>query len=197
MIGNVGLSQRDRRTLVLGVCIISLLVFGARGLPALRAWEANRLAEARTAAEQLARLRAGRSMLPELRASLRAARERLASLDSTLLSGANPPAIAARLASMLEDFADENAVRITALQLRSDSLTKGQLARVAVRLTGITDVAGLAGLLRAVEGDATPLVVEELSVSQGEPAAPETKPEMLRLDVLVGAIGLVRAEGRP
>jgi hypothetical protein len=192
MIAKLGLSQRDRRTLVVGLGVVASLLAIARGLPALRSWEADRTAEAQATAQQLAALRDGLRMLPALRDSVRARQARLAALDSSLLFGASPSAIAADLASTLEDLADDNTLKVTAMQLHADSVATAGLARVEVRITGITDVTGLAGFLRAVEGNATPLVVRDLSVSQPEPTASDAKAEALRVDMLVASIGAIR-----
>jgi hypothetical protein len=192
MISKLGLSSRDRRTLTIGSFAIASLIVVARGIPALRSWDADRKAEAYSAAQQLASLRDGLVMLPTLRDSLRLRRDRLAALESNLLFGASPSAIAASLASELEDLADDNAVKVTALQLRADTVATGGLARVDVRLTGIADVYGLAGFLRAAESDSTLLVVRDLSVSQAEPTAADGRPEALRVDMLVAAIGTMK-----
>jgi hypothetical protein len=196
MISKLGLSQRDRRTLVVGLCAVASLLTIARGVPALRSWEADRTAEGQSAGQQLAALRSGLRILPALRDTLRARQARLVALDSGLLFGASPSAIAADLASALEDLADDNALKVTAMQLRSDTVAIAGLARVEVRITGITDVTGLAGFLRAVESDATPLVVRDLSVSQPEPTASDAKPEALRVDMLVASIGTIKP-GKP
>jgi hypothetical protein len=192
MSSKLGLSARDRRTLTIGSFAITSLVVVARGIPALRSWDADRKAEAYSAAQQLASLRDGLVMLPTLRDSLRVRRARLAALESDLLFGASPSAIAANLASELEDLADDNAVKVTALQLRADTVAIGGLAHVDVRLTGIADVYGLAGFLRAAESDSTLLVVRDLSVSQAEPTAADGRPEALRVDMLVAAIGTMK-----
>jgi hypothetical protein len=194
MISKLGLSARDRRTLVIGVCAVTLLVTVARGLPWLRSWEATQRAEAQSAAQQLALLRGGLVVLPALRDSLRARRAGVVALESRLLIGASPSAVAAGLASQLEDLADENALKVTALQLRSDTVVTVGLARVDVRITGIADVYGLTGFLRAVESSAAPFVVRDLSVSQPEPIASDTKVEALRVDMLVATIGLIKAD---
>jgi hypothetical protein len=193
MIVKLGLSQRDRRTLVAGLIAVTSLFTIARGVPALRSWESDRTAEAQAAGRQLAALRSGLGILPALRDSLRTRQARLAALDSTLLVGASSSAIAADLASTLENLADDNALKVTAMQLHADSAATAGLARVEVRVTGITDVTGLAGFLRAVEGNTTPLVVRDLSVSQPEPTASDAKPEALRVDVLVAGIGTIKA----
>ncbi|HSQ31483.1 MAG TPA: GspMb/PilO family protein [Gemmatimonadaceae bacterium] len=188
------IGRRDQRTLGVGVVTIGLLMSVARGIPAIRAWEADRLREARETATQLASIRVGRRQLSALRDSLAARRARLASVDSTLLSGASTSAIAAALASSLEDQADRNAMKITALQIRADSVARGGMTRVDVRLSGITDVVGLAGLLQSVEGGAMPLVIRELDVSQPEPAAADNRAEALHIDVLVSGVGLVKGD---
>jgi hypothetical protein len=113
-----------------------------------------------------------------------------------LLIGATPAAIAAQLASVLEDLADDNALKVTAMQLRADTVATAGLARVEVRVTGITDIIGLAGLLRAIESDETPLVVRDLSVSQPEPVGSDARAEALRVDLLVASIGTIDGERR-
>jgi hypothetical protein len=192
MMSKLGLSARDRRTLTIGSFAIAFLVVVARGIPALRSWDADRKAEAYSAAQRLASLRDGLAMLPTLRDSLRLRRDRLVALESSLLVGASPSAIAANLASELEDLADDNAVKVTALQLRADTVATGGLARVDVRFTGIADVYGLAGFLRAAESDSTLLVVRDLSVAQAEPTAADGRPEALRVDMLLAAIGRIK-----
>lgn len=194
--GTPQLGARDRRVLSVGALTISLLVGLSRGLPALRAWERAQMTEARTAALQLAELRNGVASLPLMRESLVVRRARLAAIDSLLPSGASPSGVAAAIASILEQSADDNAVKLTNLQLRADSTVRVGLVRVSVRLGGLTDVSGLAGLLRSIEAAETPLVVRDLSVSQPEPAAPDSRPEALRFDVLVAGIGRISPNTR-
>jgi hypothetical protein len=190
------LSQRDRRTLAAGAIIVSLLFLFARGLPALKRWELDQVSKASAAANGLSLLRVARASFTTLRDTVAARRKRVAALDSTLLSGASTSELAAALASRLGEIADDNAVKVTALQLRPDTIVSAGLARVEVRLTGITDVAGLAGLIRAVEGQETPLVVKDLTVSQPEPAGSDSKPEALRIDVLIAGLGSIRSRSQ-
>lgn len=192
----LGISQRDRRTLIVGVSVVGTVLAIGRGLPAVSDWESTQRREAESTAERLAQLRDGLRSLPALRDSLRARTARLAELDTTLIRGVSPAAIAAAFASALGDIADENALRVSTLQLRSDSVATQGLARVEVRVTGVTDVAGLAGFLRAVEGNAMPARVRELNISQPEPLAGEAKPETLRVDVLVEGLGVIITEAR-
>lgn len=194
MTAGLRISRRDQRTLGVGVVTIALLMVVARGIPAVRAWEADRLREAIETATQLTSIRVGRRQLSAHRDSLVARRARLASVDSTLLSGASTSAVAAALASSLEDLSDHNAIKVTSLQIRADSVARGGMTRVDVRLSGIADVVGLAGLLQEIEAGAMPLVVRELDVSQPEPTAADNKPEALHIDVLVSGVGLVKGD---
>lgn len=196
MISCMQLGARDRRTLVGGAVIVSVLVGSSRGLPALRAWTEDRTGRAQAAAEQLAAVKQGMERLPALRESLVVRRARLAAIDSVLPAESTPSGVAAAVASALEDFADDNAVKLTTLQLRADTTVRAGRVRVSVRLGGVTDVAGLAGLLRSIEAGETPLIVRDLSVSQPEPAAPDSKPEALRFDMLIAGIGRISRGAR-
>jgi len=192
----LALGARDRRVIVIGAVTISLLVGLSRGLPALRSWVQNRTAEARASAEQLAEARNGMRLLTALRDTLRVRRERLSAIDSVLPAQSSPSAVAATIASELEDFADDNGVKLATLQMRADTTVRFGRVRATVRLGGITDVTGLAGFLRSIEAGETPLVVRELSVSQPEPAAPDSRPESLRFDMLVVGLGRIAASAR-
>ncbi|MDB4878546.1 MAG: hypothetical protein JWM41_4992 [Gemmatimonadetes bacterium] len=116
---------------------------------------------------------------------------RFAAIDSSLIGGNSPAAAAANLASAVEDFADDAPMRISALQIHADTAARPGLSRVAVRMTAVADVAGLAAFLRAVDGGVRHLAVRELAISQAEPAAPDSKPEMLRIDVLIEGLAQI------
>jgi len=193
MIARLGLSERDRRTLLVGLSVVASLFVVARGIPTLRSWEVNQESDAKSAGQQLVAFRAGLRTLPALRDTTRSRRDRLARFDSSMLRGASPPALVARLASALEDIADDNSIKVTTMQLRADSAVTAGLARVEVRITGTTDVVGLGAFLRAVESDATPMVVRDLSVSQSDPTASDNKPEVLRVEVVVATIGAIKS----
>ena len=190
------LGRRDRRTLVIGVATVSALIGLSRGLPALRAWMRDRAAQARAAAEQLAAVESGIRRLPALRESLVVRRARLAALDSVIPAESTPAGVAAVVASILEGIADENDVKLATLQLRADTTVRAGRVRVSVRVGGVADVTGLAGLLQAIEAGETPLVVRDLSVSQPEPVAPDSKPEALRFDISVAGLGRIAARHR-
>jgi Type II secretion system (T2SS), protein M subtype b len=187
----LGFSARDRRTATLGITVVGSLIGLSRGLRALTAWEETRVAEASDATARLSSARANVRLLSVLRDSLRARLERLAAADSVLLTGTSSAAAAADLASLLDEAGRAARLRITAMQLRADSAAQGSITRVAVRVTGTTDVRGLASFLRSIEGNDTPLAIRELVVSQPEPAAPDSKPETLRVDIAVEGLARI------
>lgn len=196
MISKLGLSERDRRTLIGGGGIVIALLVLARGIPELRRWEEARASEAESSATAVGEMRGGIAALAALRDSTHARTARLAALDSSLISGVSPAAVAAGLASMLGDLADDNAVKVNAMQLHSDSVVKAGLARADVRVTGVADVTGLAGFLRDIEGGPALLRIRELSISQPDPAGGNEKPEALRVDLVIEGLGTIVREDR-
>lgn len=192
-----GLGARDRRILVIGPATIALLIGVSRGAPLVHAWEVGQRDSAASLAERVAMIRDGAHGLPLLNDSLRARAARLSALDSSLITGTTAASAAASLAAAIEDLADQARMRITALQIRSDTGSAPGLARVGIRLTATADIHGLTVFLRAVEGDETPLVVRELTISQPEPTAADTRAESLRVDVLIESLSLVVTGVRP
>ena len=189
----LGLSARDKRTLIVGVGVVGGLFVLARGVPSLMRWQNAQRTEAASMTADLSAARAGARQMPALRDSLRARQRRLAAVDSTMLSGPTSSSAAAMLASALEDLATESSVKVSAMQLHADSAAAGALVQIGVRVTAVADVYGLLALLRAIEGGETLLAVRELAVTQPEPAAPSSKPEALRVDMMV--VGLARITG--
>jgi Type II secretion system (T2SS), protein M subtype b len=190
---HLGLSAKDRRTAVFGVVVVGSLIGFSRGLPALAEWERVRVAGASDLVAKASAARASVRMLGTLRDSLRARQQQLAAMDSSMLTGTSAAAAAADLASSVDQIATASRLKVASMQLRADSAVTGALATVAVRVSGTTDVAGLAAFLRTVEANDAPLVVRELTVSQSEPAAPQSKPEALHVDVVVEGIARILA----
>jgi hypothetical protein len=190
------ISAHDRRLLAVGGTVVGTLIVLARGLPALRSWERQKLEHAAAIRVDLAAARDGRRALPALRESLNVRHARLAALDSTLLSGQSSSAAAADLTALIEQIAADARVKVNALQIFADSALSGSVAHVRVRMTGVADVTGLATFLRAVEGGDTPLVVRELVVTQPDAMAPSSKPETLRIEVVIEGIAIIRREAR-
>jgi len=185
-------SSRDRRALLLGVVVIG----GGSGLsvggPRFKAWESEQAARATAATNDATLATASAKSLPVYRDSLRVRRARLASLDSTLIEGNSPAEAGAALSSLVADLAESAEVRIASLQLRGDTTVSGGFSRVAVRVVGTSDITGLATLLHDIEAGSMLLAVREMIVSQPEPGAPASRPEMLRVDLVVETLARIR-----
>jgi hypothetical protein len=193
---SLGLSARDRRTLIAGATTIGVLFALGRGVPLTVQWQSTQIAEASTVARDIAEARARERTMPALRDSLNAHVARMKALDSAILSGPTPSAAAARLASEVEALAEESSVKIGAIQLQADSAAVGALVQVGVRVTAVADVFGLLAFMRAIESGERMLAVRELVVTQPEPAASTTRVESLRIEITVVALARVASEKR-
>lgn len=186
------LAPRDRRMLIVGGSVIGALLLSARALPAALQWQRVQLDSATALLDRLSAARRSTAILPALRDSLAARRARVAALDTLLIGGASPVAAAGTVASALEDLADDANVRVTAIQIRADTVARAGLSRVGVRLVAVCDVTGLSSLLRAIETNAHAMTVRDLAVTQPDPVGANTRAEALRIDV--GVEALVRIE---
>ena len=191
------MTPRDRRTLLSGGAAIISLFAAAKGVPALRGWNGDRLTDSMRASQLLAASSIPARELRAARDTLAARTLRLAASDSVLPRAASASAAVAQLASTLEDLADSCSVRVSSVQLRPDTVASAGLTEVSARVNGTADIAGLAALLRAIAASASPLVIRELTVTAQEPSAPASKPEALRFDVLVAGISRTAAQVRP
>jgi len=187
----IELSPRDRRTLVVGAAVLLPLVLAGKVLPAALDWQRRRLEDATVLLGNVAESRARRLSFPALRDTVVARRTRLERFDKLLFGGASLYAAAAELASLVGALADSAPMKVGSLQLRTDSVAHARIVPISVRLSGLSDIAGLAAFLRAVEGAARPLIVRELFVVPVDPSASDQRPEVLRIDAVVE--GLARA----
>jgi hypothetical protein len=189
------LSQRDRRTILVGLtAVIAILVFG-RVLPAVKRWEAGRLAEALEARGELIEAERSAGSIAMIRDSARVRSLRLEATRSRLIRATTAAAAAAVLGGLIESLAKNEGVDVQTMTLRPDTTTRNGLARVAVRFGAEGDVEGLTGLLLALEGHEKLFAVRDLSVSQAEPVAAATHVEALRFDLTVET--LARVGGSP
>ncbi|HKS04926.1 MAG TPA: GspMb/PilO family protein [Gemmatimonadaceae bacterium] len=180
-------STRDRLTLQFGLLAVCSIVAVGKGFPALRRFEANRIAAANESTRELATLRAAASGAAGIRDSLSARQRRLSVLHDAVYVATSPQLAAAALAAELTSFATDCDARVDATVLRADSAFRGGIAAVAVRLSMAADVYGLAGLLEMIESGDRILSVRELIVSNRDPGGAESRPESLAIELLVEA----------
>lgn len=188
MIGR--LSTRDRRTVALGAAVIVALVFLSRGLPALREWHNESVAEAKELTTEEHRAESSVRNEAVVRDSQSRRGARYLALAPRLVAGSTPSAAAGTLASFVSGSATLAGVRMGAVTVRHDSTKGGTFTRIVVRASGTGDVRGVTALLRTLESGPVLLRVRELSVTQPEPAAGNDRPESLRLELVVEGLAL-------
>jgi hypothetical protein len=188
------MTKRDRRTLMFGAGVVAILLATARGLPALSAWQRRERENSARAGQQLAESSIDFNALSVARDTLAARAARFEAVDSLIPRAASASDAVAQLASAMEDLADSCAVRVSAIQLRPDSVVANGVMEVSARLNGVADVVGLAALVRAVAASKAPIAIRELAVTASEPSAPSTKAEALRFDVLVAGLSRITPE---
>lgn len=186
----LGVSRRDRRTLLVGVGVITLLLALSRGLPAWLAWRHELLASAFELAIEAERAEGSARSLPALRNSLARRGERYVALGRVVVPGETPAVAAGALAGMVADLATRANVELGPLSIRVDSTGSPLLGRVSVSGSLTGDIRGVSEWLHALEGGPRLVAVRTLSISQPEPAAPADRPETLRVEFLVEALAL-------
>lgn len=184
------LSPRDRRTVMLGAAAIAALVFLSRGVPALREWHSESVAEAAELTAEVHRAESSVRNEAVVRDSQSRRGARFLALGPRLVAGSTPSAAAGTLASFVSGTATLAGVRTGAVTVRQDSTEGGSLTRIVVRASGTGDVRGVTALLRALESGPLLLRVRELSITQPEPAAGNDRPESLRLELVVEGLAL-------
>lgn len=182
------MSRRDRRTLLVGVVAIGSILTVFRGIPA---W-LRRARERREAVHEVVR-EATESELavrnaPLYERGLRVGEQRYFALAPVLLDGEPMAAAGAALTSAVGDAATASNLQVGALQVHTDSGTVGEIARISLRGEATGDVTGITHFLSALEGGAPLMTVRELTLTQADPAAPDDRPEALRVEFVVEAV---------
>jgi hypothetical protein len=196
------MSARDRRALAVGALVVASAVLVTRGVPWYRGWHEASLTSAREMVAESQRAWNAVSNAQAISDTMQARSERFVQVAPTLLDGASAAAASATLASLVSGAAAASEARIGSVQVRprtaADSSGSAHRAfqRVAVRATLTADVRGLAQMLLALESGQTLLSIEELSVTQPEPAADNTRAEALQVEIVVSGLAHVKEKGR-
>ena len=199
--GSVALSSRDRRALTLGGLGVVAAVVIARGFPALHRWSEASAASAREVAEEASRAERSARGAVALKDTMRVRGERFIALAPILLDGSSPATAGATLGSIISGAAAAADARLGSIHVlpqatRPDSSggAPRAFARVSVRANMTADVRGLSRVLLALERGPTLLSVEELAVTQPEPAGDGSRPEMLHVEFVVAGLAHWRVE---
>ena len=188
----VTLSARDRRTLLSGVVIVGMLI-ASRGLPAITRWRSDRIAENAATIATAARAITDRRALPQMRAARDSVARRLA-VDSAMIVGRSAAELSATLAQIVAAVADECGVRLGTVSLEeADSVAAAgiQLVSPRVRASLTGDLQSVTLLVARLEAGAPMLVVRRIAIAQSEANPPRDRPEVLRVELLVAAIGRI------
>lgn len=178
-------TSRDRHVLVIGAVSVAFILGIGKGVPALRNWEAMRIAEAGEIAASVRQLERGASTLSAVRDSATQLDQRLRVARRRLMSAASTENGVAMLAATVERLAEAQGVDVITIAMSRDTAARAGLGRVSVRLAADGDVAGLSDLLYEIETHDTPMAIRQLLVTQPDPGAPATRPEALHFELTV------------
>lgn len=189
------MSRRDRRALVLGACAMLTTLAATRGVPALRAWSETSVTSAREVVDEAVRARRSVQGAPALADSLRAHSERFVALAPALLDAKSAATASATLGSIISGAAATSNAKLGSIQVRVDTVAGSSsgaaprtFTRVAVRATLTADVGGLSRFLLGLERGLTLLSIDEIAITQPEPGADGTRPEMLNIEIAVAGL---------
>ena len=180
--------SRDRRALAAGVVVVVLLIAFARGLPALRRWQADVRDSSAALTQEAARAQMTVARERTTRDSLAARQRRFIALAPLLLGGETPAMGSATLASLISTAATAASVRLGPVQVQADTVARGVFSRVGVRDEITGDIRGVSAFLSTLERGPTLVAVKELTIAQLEPAAAADRAEALHVTVAVEAL---------
>jgi len=184
------LSPRDRKTLVAGVLGVVTIVAGGRAIPMWREWDEQARTSAVELSARVSTLENQLRQLPALRDSARVRGARSLAARARLIEAPTAATAGANLATQVTDIADDLGVKVSAVQIRPDTLFRSGYARVAVSLTATGDVTHLADLLTALELSDGLMAVRELTVTPADVLLPDGRPETIRFQLLIEALAV-------
>jgi hypothetical protein len=189
----LAMSSRDRKTLAAGVVGILMILAAGRVIPLWREWDGQSRTSAVELTAQLASLEEQLELLPVLRDSARVRGVRAAAAWERLIESPTAGAAGANLATQVADIADDLGVKVSAVQIRPDTLFRSGFARVAVSFTATGDVTHLTDLLAALEASDALMAVRELTVTPADVLLPDGRPEVIRFQLLIEALAVKSA----
>jgi hypothetical protein len=193
VIGSIALSSRDRRALVAGLIVVATIIGGKRVVPAWREWDERTHESAAALTSEVVTLEEQLARLPALRDSTRSRSARALDARKRLIEAPTVGAAGADLATQVTDIADDLGIKVSAVQVRPDTLFHSGYARVAVNLTATGDVTHLADLLAALESSDALMAVREFTVNPADVLLPDGRPETIRFQLLVEALAVRQA----
>ena len=185
------MTLRDRRALLVGGAVVAGALMVLRVLPwtvAVVGGLRERTSQQFVAASRARTVIAG---APAVRDSLARVLNAIVALASQLVDVHSAAEAQASLSALVSLAASRHGLKVARLDPLPDS-PAGVFNRVMVHAELEGDVAGLAGLLRAVETSEPLLSVVSLAISAPDPYARPNAPEVLHLEIDVSGFYLPR-----
>jgi len=184
------LTGRDRRALLAGAAALAVLMAATKGLPAFRDWQREARGADAEAREALVRERTLIANAEATRESTIVRGRRMIALAPSILAGDTPGAAGASLAGILSGAAALSGMRLGAVQLRGDTLSRDSFTRIGAHMDATGDIRGVAAMLAALERGPTLLSVRSLSIAQPDLTAGDDRTEALRIELEVEGLML-------
>lgn len=179
------MTARDRRALLLGMCVLGTAVIALRILPWGLHSARDRYALLRERSMLLARTRDEMASLPRLRDSAATLSQALVALAPELLSGSNATEAGADLSGRMNLAASRAPARVERIDPLPDSAAEGRLGRVRVHAAFESDVRGLVAFLKAIDTADEVIRLDDLHVEAPQALTGERGPEILKVEVTV------------
>jgi hypothetical protein len=173
---------------------IAVLLGGSRAIPW---WLRTKADVSAAAADARERLAFAQSLLRSeriARDSTEVRSRRYLALARQILPGRSAASAVAELAAMVSGAAQGAGLRVGTVQVQPDTTRLSVFARVAVRVQVTGDVRGVTALLLTLERGPLLINIRELSLTQLDPSADDTRAETLRGEMLVEALTLGAAQ---
>lgn len=174
----------ERRTIMLGVGIVSLAWLLTRGAPMAARHADDARVRREMAVGALGAAKEAIAADPIARESLQARAGRLVALAPLLLDGATPAEAGASLAAIVGGRAAVRQVRILRQDARADSAAS-VFRRIALRIEAEGDVTGIASWVTDLEEGAKLLRIRSFSINAPEPTSAPTQPERIRAELII------------
>jgi hypothetical protein len=190
------LGARDRRAITFGLGALTLVMLASRGIPVYRDWARELRAESTEARAALSRALSIAGRAEAARDTAAARGRQMIALAPEILEGNSVNGAGATLAGILSGAAARSGVKLGAIQVRNDSLSRGTFTRIGAHMEATGDVRGLTHMLAYLEQGPTLLAIHAFAITQPDPSAGDDRTEALKLELDLEGIMLNPSRGR-
>lgn len=188
------LSHRDRRALLVGMALVTMLLVTGRGLPALGRVQFEWMMRADRAALTLQRAASLRREIGLRNATPRHADE---ALRASAHSGVTPVAAAARALGYVTGLTEVFGGAVIAARPDGDEQFQDGATVIVLHLQVHLDAEGLHMLLAELEAGPKLFLVRSIAVTQSSPLAPSDEPERLTVELALETPAVSGEESAP